>query len=86
MASKLCYYLYAGPFLRPEPTQNMVERSALLARMTDGEKSVRNFVNNTNLWLARLLFPHQSLREEGVNQDELFPDPLVEMVVEDVTR
>lgn len=52
-------------------------RSALLASMTDGEKSVRRLVNDANLRLAWLLLPHQSIGEEGPNLDnQLFEGPL----------
>ena len=54
--------------------------------MIDSEKSMRNFVNDTNLRLTGLSLPHQSIGEEGVNLDDLFLDRLVEVVVEDVLR
>ena len=55
----------------------MVERSALLASLTDSEKSVKNLVNDTNQRLTELLLPHQSIGEEWVNFDKIFPDPPV---------
>ena len=66
--------MHAGPFLRPAPTEGMVLRSALLASMTDSEKSVKNLVNDTNLRLAGLLQPHQSIGEEGVQREVSTPE------------
>ena len=65
----------------------MVERVTLLASMTDSEKSVKNLVNNANLRLTCLLLPHQSIKEsEGINPNEVFPDPWVEVVGEEAPR
>lgn len=41
----------------------MVERTALLASMTNDEKSVENLVTDANLQLACFLLPHQSIGE-----------------------
>ena len=49
-------------------------RSALLASMTDNEKSVKNLVNDANLRLAGLLLPHQSIGEEGVQREAATPE------------
>ena len=44
--------------------------------MTDEEKSVRRLVNDANLRLAGLVFPHQSIGDEGAYLDEhLFEGP-----------
>ena len=52
----------------------MVLRAALLASMTDSEKSVKNLVNDTNLRLAGLLLPHQSIGEEVVQREAATPE------------
>ena len=49
-------------------------RSAFLASMTDSEKSVKNLVNDTNLWLASLLQPHQKIGEEEVQREAETPE------------
>ena len=67
--------------MRPEPTDDMVERVALLASMTDSEKSVRNLVSDANLRLAGILLPHQSIGEtEGPTADEIFLDSQAKVV------
>ena len=59
----------------------MVLRGALLASLTDGEKSVKNLVNDTNLRLAGLLLPHQSIGEEVTQREAYTPeDPQFEEV------
>ena len=73
--------LYAGPFLRPEPTDGMVLRAALLASLTDSEKSVKNLVNDTNLRLASLLLPHQKIGEEGAPREAATPEDVFEEAV-----
>ena len=52
----------------------MVLRAALLASMTDSEKSVKNLVNDTNLRLAGLLLPHQSIGEEVTQREANTPE------------
>lgn len=52
----------------------MVLRAALLASMTDSEKSVKNLVNDTNLRLAGLLQPYQSIGEDGVQREAATPE------------
>ena len=52
----------------------MVLRSALLASMTDSEKSVKNLVNDANLRLTCLLLLHQSIGEEGANKEAATPE------------
>ena len=52
----------------------MVLRAALLASLTDGEKSVKNLVNDTNLRLAGLLLPHQSIGEEVTSREAYTPE------------
>ena len=49
-------------------------RSALLASMTDSEKSVKNLVNDENLRLLGLLLPHQSIGEEGAQREAVTPE------------
>ena len=49
-------------------------RSALLASMTDNEKSVKNLVNDANLRLAGLLQPHQKIGEEGAPREAATPE------------
>ena len=44
----------------------MEVRSALLASMTDIEKSVKQLVTEANLRLVSLLAPHQDVRESTV--------------------
>ena len=44
----------------------MVLRSAMLASMTDVEKSVKSLVTEANLRLVGLLAPHQDVRESAV--------------------
>lgn len=79
--------MYAGPFLCSEPTQGMVERAALLASMTNCEKSVRNLVTDANLQVVGLLDPHQNVKDtEGSTTEETFPDPSVEVVFEEALR
>ena len=56
----------------------MVLRAALLASMTDSEKSVKNLVNDANLRLAGLLLPHQSIGEEGVPREAVTPEDVFE--------
>ena len=60
--------------MRPEPTDGMVLRAALLASMTDSEKSVKYLVNDTNLRLAGLLLPHQSIGEEVTQREAYTPE------------
>ena len=60
--------------MRPEPTDGMVLRAALLASMTDSEKSVKNLVNDTNLRLVGLLQPHQRIGEEGTLREAATPE------------
>lgn len=52
----------------------MVLRTTLLASILDSEKSVKNLVNDTNLRLAGLLLPHQSIGEEGANKVTATPE------------
>ena len=66
------------PFLQPTPTEGMVLRSALLASLTDSEKSVKNLVNDTNLRLAGLLLPHQRSGEEEVPRAAATPEDVFE--------
>ena len=49
-------------------------RSALLASMTNSEKSVKNLVNDANLRLAGLLLPHQKIGEEEVQREAETPE------------
>ena len=56
----------------------MVLRAALLASMTDSEKSVKNLVNDTNLRLAGLLQPHQKIGEEGIPREAATPEEFQE--------
>ena len=80
MISDFIFFICAGPFLRPEPTEGMVLRSALLASLTDGEKSVKNLVNDTNLRLAGLLLPHQSIGEDEAPTEAATPEENFEEV------
>ena len=56
----------------------MVLRSALLASLTDSEKSVKNLVNDTNLRLAGLLLPHQSIGEDEAPREVATPEEFFE--------
>ena len=76
--SDFIFFICTGPFLRPEPTEGMVLRSALLASLTDGEKSVKNLVNDTNLRLAGLLLPHQSIGEDEAPREAATPEEFFE--------
>ena len=59
----------------------MVLRAALLASLMDSEKSVKYLVNDTNLRLAGLLLPHQSIGEEVTQREAYTPeDPQFEEV------
>ena len=78
MISDFVFFICAGPFLRPAPTEGMVLRSALLASLTDGEKSVKNLVNDTNLRLAGLLLPHQSIGEDEAPREAATPEEFFE--------
>ena len=53
-------------------------RSALLASMTNNEKSVKNLVNDANLRLAGLLQPHQKIGEEGILREAATPEDVQE--------
>ena len=71
------FFLYVKPFERPELTESMVVRCALLASMSDVEKSVKILVNEANLRLVGLLLPHQSIVEEGAAlYEQLFEGPV----------
>ena len=78
MISDFVFFRCAGPFLRPEPTEGMVLRSALLASLTDSEKSVKNLVTDANLRLAGLLLPHQRIGEEEVPREAATPEDTFE--------
>ena len=56
----------------------MVLRSAMLASLTDSEKSVKNLVTDANLRLAGLLLPHQRIGEEEVPREAATPEDIFE--------
>ena len=56
----------------------MVLRSALLASLTDSEKSVKNLVTDANLRLAGLLLPHQKIGEEEAPREAATPEDVFE--------
>ena len=66
------------PFSSTNTYQGMVLRSALLASLTDSEKSVKNLVNDTNLRLAGLLLPHQRIGEEEAPREAATPEDVFE--------